>query len=529
MSLTNNTTASVAATVTPSSDQFLQDVKRKTVRGALSYFGRTIFLQAIGLVASLLLSKYLGPEEFGVYGFVTQIVGLLVFFSDIGLAAALVQKKQEPTEDDYATAFTVQQLLSWLIVGITVVLISSQGSNVLRLGVCAVRLSPVGCVWNRTDSIIAEKTGEVGNWLALALALAFPLASLKTVPSLQLERKLDFQKLVIPQIVEQISFNVVLIFLVISGQGLWSYVAATYVRSISGVIVMFGVKWWRPHFAWNRSSLDTLLHFGAKFQLNDFLARIKDQFFYLALGYVLPLREFGYISWAKNWSMYPYNLTVQNVMAITFPTFSRLQHDPKLLGRVVEKTLFFISLAIFPILVGMCVFIGPLTVLEPKYLKWQPAVLSLILFTLSIGWGALSTPLINTLNAIGQINTTLKLMLMWTGLTWLLTFPLLWWLGFNGVAWAAIIISFTSILPIWEVKKHIPLRVWDSVWRQLAAAVVMAAVGWGGQLLWQTSWVWFILGSVLTSASYLLTLMLIGWSRLRLELTSLRNHSERVD
>jgi hypothetical protein len=74
-----------------------------------------------------------------------------------------------------------------------------------------------------------------------------------------------------------------------------------------------------------------MLGFGAKFQLNDFLARIKDQLYFLVLGQVLPLNQFGFIQWAKNWSMYPYNLTVQNVMAITFPTFSRLQKRKDLL------------------------------------------------------------------------------------------------------------------------------------------------------------------------------------------------------
>ena len=59
--------------------------------------------------------------------------------------------------------------------------------------------------------------------------------------------------------------------------------------------------------------------------------------------------------------MYPYNLTVQNVMAITFPTFSRLQKRPALLKKAIEKSIFFISLSIFPILVGMSVFIQPLT------------------------------------------------------------------------------------------------------------------------------------------------------------------------
>lgn len=103
----------------------LAQIKQKSVVGALSYIGRTGILQAIGLAASLLLSAFFSPEDFGVYGLVTQIIGLLVFFSDIGLAAALVQKKSKPSLTEYRTAFTVQQLLSWLIVGVVGIILAT--------------------------------------------------------------------------------------------------------------------------------------------------------------------------------------------------------------------------------------------------------------------------------------------------------------------------------------------------------------------------------------------------------------------
>ena len=46
------------------------------------------------------------------------------------------------------------------------------------------------------------------------------------------------------------------------------------------------------------------------------------------------------------------------------------------------------------------------------------------MFALSVGWAAISTPLVNTLNAIGKINRSLKLMVIWTLLTWIVTPPL---------------------------------------------------------------------------------------------------------
>lgn len=445
------------------------EVKRRSVSGAVSYFGRTIFLLILNVVTMFVLSGKLEPSEFGIYGLVMQMVGLLVFVSDVGLAAALIQKKAEPSRSELVTCFTVQQLLSWLIV--------------------------IVCYAVIVFGLLEQRTGPVGNWLLVSLALSFPLAGLKTIPSILLERKLEYSKLVLPQIVETIVFNIVLVWLVFANWGVIAYAYAIAARSITGVIAMYLIKPWRPGFGFERSTWH-LFRFGVAFQLNDLLARIKDQFFYLLLAYFIPLNQFGYIQWAKNWSMYPYNLTVQNVMAITFPTFARIQDDPKRLSRAIEKTLYFITLGIFPLLGGMVLFIRPLIELFPIYEKWLPALLTLTLFCFSIGWGAISTPLTNVLNAIGKIRTTLKLMVLWTALTWIVTPLLVIWLGYQGVAWSAALIALTSIAPVVIVQKIIPFRFWDQIWRQLVGLIGMLVVGYLGLTLWGQSYLWFGFGIV---------------------------------
>lgn len=475
----------------------LKDLKKKTVSGAISYFARTIILQGIGLGSVLVLSWYFSPEDFGIYGLVLPIVGLLTFFSDVGLAAALIQKKETPSKADYETAFTVQQILSWFIV-LVVLMILATGK-------------------------VQEKAGSAGQWVLLALAIAFPLASLKTIPSVILERKLDFSKLVIPQIFEQIVFNAILIVLAIKGVGALAYAYAIFFRSVIGAISMFIIQPWKIRFGFDKHAFSKMFHFGAKFQINDFLARIKDQLFYLLLGFYFNLAEFGYINWGKNYSMYPYNLTVQNIMAITFPTFSRLQGNIYALKRAIEKSLFFITVAIFPILVGMSVFITPFISLIPRWEKWQPAVLSLIFFSLSIAWSAVSAPLTNTLNAIGEINKTLKLMVMWTVLTWIVTPLCIYFWGYNGVGISALLISFTSIFSIIMVKQSVPINFIDQVWRQTVASVIMAGVGVLGLSFWAQSFKHFIFGVMLTGISYVATLLIVGKEKLFNEIRSLRS------
>ncbi len=478
-------------------DQEVNQIKRKSVRGVVSFFVRTVFLQGIGLASAFVLSAFLSPEDFGIFGIVTQIIALLVFFSDIGLAAALIQKKTEPTKDDLSTAFSVQFMLAWIIFGIAV--LTSQ------------------------LPIVSAKIGESGVKVLLALAISFPLATFKTIPSIILERRLDFNKLILPQIFEQLLFHALLIILAWKGWGVGAYFYAIIARSIIGVIAIQLIQPWRPRIAIKLSSLKSLLGFGLKFQLNDLLARIKDQLYFLFLGAYLPLRDFGYMQWAKNWSMYPYNLTVQNVMAITFPTFARLQDHPDLLKKAIEKSIYFIALLIFPILIGMSVFIYPLTELIPQYQKWQPALLSFVLFALSIGWSAISTPLINSLNAIGKINQTLKLMVMWTVLTWVLTPLLVWRFAFEGVAIASFLISFTSIFSVLLAKKYIALELWKNTWVQLLASLIMASVAYAGLAWWSLSFKHFFAGMVLSALVYVSGIAIFGGKKIIAEVKALRS------
>lgn len=474
----------------------LHQLKRRTLIGAISYFLRSSFLQIIGFVSAVIVSIYFTPEEFGIYGLVLQIIGILIFVSDIGFAAALVQKKEEPTEDDYTTAFWVQQALGWCIVLVSLVLIAF--------------------------GVVSAKTGAVGNWILFALALSFPIISLKTIPSIKLERKLAFSRLVQPQILENIVFHSILIYCAWSKMGAMAYTYAVIGRSVSGTILMLYIEPWRASFRFSKKSFKQLFKFGAQFQLNDLLARIKDQLFFLALGAYLPLKEFGYIQWAKNWSMYPYNLTVNTVMTITFPTFSRLQSDKALLRKAIEKSLFFITLFLFPLLVGMSLYIDPVLHLFGQYEKWQPALLSFILFTLSISWSGISSPITNALNAVGHIGSTLKLMVMWTLLTWIATPLCVYFFGFTGVAVAALLISCSSYAAIYILKKVLPtVRVFDSIWRQVVATLGMAGGGYYLARFHSETRIELLTSVFATGLLYCIVLYMVGGRRVRTELHSL--------
>ena len=152
----------------------IDTVKSRAVKGIVVLTGRTFLLQAIALVSQFFLFAYLGRYEFGVFAIVSAIISFLIYFSDIGLAAALVQKKESPTQTDLRTTFFVQQVLVLVIIGIVIL------------------LTPF---FVQKYSLTFD-----GQMLLYALALSLMFSSLKSIPSVLLERKLEFVKLVFPQI-----------------------------------------------------------------------------------------------------------------------------------------------------------------------------------------------------------------------------------------------------------------------------------------------------------------------------------------
>ncbi len=408
-------------------DVELNNINRKTVTGVLALTSRTFFLQLVAFGATFFLTVFLSPAVFGVFYVVSALIAFLGYFSDIGLAAALVQKKEELTREDLVTTFTIQQLLVGTVVIVTL-LFSGRIASFYNVD-------------------------EAGVWLLRSLAIAFFLSSLKTIPSVILERQLEFGKLIIPQILETTGFYIVAVSLAWQGWGITSFTYAVMVRAVLGLGIMYILSPWRMSLGFSKPSAKKLLTFGIPFQANSFLALVKDDLLTVYLGKILPFAEVGYIGWAKKWAEVPLRLIMDSVIRVTFPAFSRLQHNRKALGAAIAKALFGLSLTIFPITVGLLFFIHPLLTLVPQYTKWEPAILSFVLFAAASAVSALSTPLTNALNAVGKIKTTLKLMTLWTAMTWILTTLLVGVIGFHGVALSLLLITTTITLVIRWAKQ----------------------------------------------------------------------------
>lgn len=424
----------------------LEKIKHKTGLNVIFLSIRNIGIQAVSIVGFFLLTILLGTKDVGIFAIVAESIAILGYFSDVGLAAALIQQKTEITKNELQSTFTIQQIL------------------------VATALIITAIIYPGISHSKGWGTNEM--WIVFSLCFSFAAASLKTIPSVLLERQLNFKLISTIDIIENIIFYFLAVAFAFLGFGTLSYAIAIFTRSLVGLIVIYRFSKWPIGFSLSWEILKKLFKYGIPYQLNSFIAVAKDRLSNILVFGIIGSSSFGILSWAQKGPRMPLSF-MDAIMKVTFPTFSRLQEHKELLKKSLEKSLYFIALVVFPLLAGISYVGLDLINFIPKYSKWLPAIFPMYLFAINAGIAAITTPITNAFNAVGKITLTTKFMIMWTVLTWIF-YPLLSWkFGYIGTAWATIIVGSSSFVVWYIAGKSFELNIFNTIKKPLTGTLLM--------------------------------------------------------
>ncbi len=460
----------------------IKDLKSNSIISVLSLFFQSGYSAFLGLIANLFLTILLTPAIFGIYIIVLALISLLNYFSDIGLSASLIQR-ETISRDDVKTAFTVQQLLV-----IATVCIGFIGSNFVQ------------SFYNLPQE---------GVFLYWTLLLGFFLSSLKTIPSVFLERKIQYQKIVFVQIIENTAFYLTVIILAYLHFGLLSFAYGVLIRSILGVIIIYSISFWMPTIGINKKSLRHLISFGLPFQSISFLALFKDDLVNLFLGKVIGFAGLGYIGWAKKWGEAPLRIIMDSLSRVMFPVFSRVQTDKERLKRVVEKVLRYQTMILFPASVGMYLLMPSFVKIIPRYEKWEVAVPLFFIFVISSFFSSFSTPFINLFNALGKVKVSFVFMLFWTLSTWALIIPLTNMFGLYGFPITIFLLSLSFIFVMLKAHSFIRFDFVRSTYQFIICGFIMGLVIYFLLQFISSKEIGIIVASLAGGATYLASLLIL--------------------
>lgn len=424
----------------------IQEIKHKTTKNVLFLSLRNIGIQSISTIGFILLTILLGTGEVGLFAVVAGLVGILGYFSDVGLAAALIQKKEKIETKELQTTFIIQQFL---------------------VVICLITIS---FVFHQVS--INKGYGSKELWIFIALCFSFFAASLKTIPYVLLERKLNFKLISTIDIIENISFYLFAVVFAFLGFGVYSYAIATFIRSIIGLAIVYKFSSWPIGFYYSHSIAKGLFKHGIPFQLNSFIAVAKDQLSNLFVAGIIGRESFGILAWAQKGASIPLSF-MDAIMKVTFPTFSRLQDHKEVLKKSLEKSIYFIAMVVFPITAGIALVSTDIVNIIPKYTKWLPAIIPLYFYAANAAIASVTSPITNAFNAVGKVKLTTKFMIMWAVLTWALFPAMSWKFGFIGTAIATLLVGSSSIFVWIAASKVFNINILKIVFKPFFATFLM--------------------------------------------------------
>jgi len=383
---------------------------------AASRFGGKLLFFA----STVVLARLLDPRDFGVAAYAITVIALFGAIPGLGLAPALIHHRDEPEVVD--TGF-------WLGVG--------AGIGAFLLLWLASPLA--GLAFGDPRAVDVTR----------ALALVFPLESLRNVHAALLRKRLDFRRRFVPELVHSLAKGLLSIALALGGFGYWSLIVGTVGAAAVAVPVYWIVLPWRPRPRFHASAARRLLPFGSHVIAVDLLGSFVRNVDYLVVGRVLGAATLGVYVLAFRIP----DLLIRNLSTVLgqvlLPVYARVQHDrPTVHDTFVASTSYVFALTA-PLGVGLALLAEPLVVavFSDKWLEVVPVLAPIaayaVLGSLSFNVGdllkALGRP--DALSRISLLRAVLVLPAVWIAVTSAGTPAAVGWAQ-AGVAAVAVVASF---------------------------------------------------------------------------------------
>jgi O-antigen/teichoic acid export membrane protein len=421
------------------------EVARKASKAALALVLRQVLVQGLNIVGGVMLARMLSATDFGLYGICVFLLAFLTSFGDVGLGASLIRQAEPPTFLDYQSVFTVQQLLVGLV--------------------CVVFLAISPSVVN------GYRLPENNIWIFYCIALAFFVTSFQTIPAINMERNLDFNRLAWIEVSQAVVFNVVVVALAVAGLQALSFGVAILLRSLTGATLANVMQRWDFGWRWDFARIKRHSSYGIPYQASSILNLLKDLINPLLVGLFIGPFAVGYINWATTVANYPL-IFVMFLNRLFLPTLSKLVHTPEHFNRALTAIIRVLCSFVYG--TSVILFVFRVEVVQLVFgSKWLPAM---VLFPQFIAITVLLAPTvisIGALNALGNSRFVFLMTFVWVVVTWLVGILSISRFGWESWGWVNLIVNLTNFF----VLRQVTLQTGFSWFYALSIPVLIAGIG----------------------------------------------------
>ncbi|MBE9216250.1 lipopolysaccharide biosynthesis protein [Plectonema cf. radiosum LEGE 06105] len=363
-------------------DHLKADLKGRSVRGGVITMTAQALKFILTLGSNVILARLLTPQDYGLVGMVTAVIGFVSIFKDLGLSMATIQK-EEINHEQVSTLFWVNVALS------------------IAIALLTIALAP-GIAWFYKEPRLI--------WITIALASGFILSGLGVQHSALLNRQMQYRALMVNDIISMLSGVFAAIVSVFYGIGYWALIILPIVISFVSTVGYWIICSWRPGLPRRVFGVGSMLAFGGNltgFTIINYFARNLDN---ILIGRYWGSQELGLYAKAYQLMVLPLSQINAPIANVVIPTLSRLQEEPEKFRQYYLKALSFIVFITIPSSLFMMVMAQEIIIfiLGPQ---WYEAAVIFQALSLS----AIIQPIYNTSGWLYMATGKTSLMLKFGG------------------------------------------------------------------------------------------------------------------
>ena len=307
---------------------------QKTIRGAAWSIGTSLSARALGLVGTLLLVRYLLPDEYGEVSAAAIVVATANQFSTLGVGIYVIANPKAPREVVFhATAIHV-------ILGL------------IALAVVVALRGPLGPMFDAPT---------MGRFVP-GMALAMLLDRISFIPERVLLRELRFPIVSVARSLGELAYTGVSVYLAWRGYGGASIVFGNLARSaLRGSIIVFAAErraWLEPG-PLKGDVLRQLSGYGVTVSVAGFAQFAARRWDNLLVSRMFGAGVMGAYNLAYNLADVPAVNVGEQVTDVLLSSFSQLEHGKH--ARALLRSTGLIALIMFPLAAGLAVLSPTLT------------------------------------------------------------------------------------------------------------------------------------------------------------------------
>lgn len=398
----------------------MANLNKQIVSGIFWNTIQLIVNRGFSFIIKLVLARLLFPEDFGVVGMATVFISFVTVFNDLGIGAALVQKKEEDLNElHYYTSFwtgVIWSIVLYIVISLLVAPLAADfyGEEILE------SLIPV-------------------------LSLGILSSPINLVHKAQLTKVLNFKKLAFIANISSIFSGTLALVLAYMGAGVWSLVFNSVASLVIGIPLYFKATGWVPKLKWGKQEFKDIFGFGVYTTGTNVFNNLISKLDYLVIGKMLSASTLGVYTLAFILTDTFRSQLMAVMNKVMYPVYGRMQDNKNSLKSYYLKVVGYNSIVVYPIMVFMLI-LGKPFVNQFFGDKWDGSILPLKILSLSVMFHMMVNSNTSLIRGLGKPKLELKLQFVKACFLYI---PLIiagtFYYGLVGAAWAILFNKIASI------------------------------------------------------------------------------------